>query len=125
MVAGSSHGNADIRCRTLYGLHRISVLCYMLAVGEPIVVFVIGEHNGVFSIVILDSVSPSATPGRTERFSFVGGGEDIGTILSAGKRFFTPVVPFQGQVIGSEFQHICHIPGRNAGGGIAVDTQRV
>ena len=52
MVAGSSHGNADIRCRTLYGLHRISVLCYMLAVGEPIVVFVIGEHHGVFSIVV-------------------------------------------------------------------------
>lgn len=67
MVAGGNHGNADIRCRTLYGLHKISVLCYMLAVGEPIVVFVIGEHNGVFSIVVWYSASPSATPGRTER----------------------------------------------------------
>ena len=67
MVTGGNHGNVGISCRTLYRLHRISVLCYMLAVGEPIVVFVIGEHNGVFSIVGLDSVSPSATPGRTER----------------------------------------------------------
>ena len=67
MVTGGNHGNADIRCRTLYRLHKICVLCYMLAVGEPIVVFVMGEHHGVFSIVVLDSVSPSATPGRTER----------------------------------------------------------
>lgn len=125
MVTGGNHGNVGIRCRALYSVLKISVLCYMLAVGEPIVVFIIGEHNGVFSIVILGSVSPSATPGRTERFSFVGGGEDIGTILSEGKRFFSPVVPFQSQVIGSEVQHISGIPGGNAGGGVAVNTQRV
>lgn len=52
MIAGGNHGNADIRCRALYRLHKISVLCYMLAVSEPIVVFVIGKHHGVFSIVI-------------------------------------------------------------------------
>ena len=51
-VTGSNLGNADIRCRALYRLHKISVLCYMLAVSEPIVVFVIGEHNGVFSIML-------------------------------------------------------------------------
>lgn len=67
MIAGGNHGNVDIRCRTLYRVHKISVLCYMLAVGEPIVLFFMSEHHGVFSIVVWYSASPSATPGRTER----------------------------------------------------------